>query len=193
MTERVDKFPGRVAFQRLCCQTIALLILNGFATVYAAAQASHETTLLRTTSALPACPLGGGSSSQNSSSQAPQAGSIHHKVTLSWDVSAPSSTSQGITVGYCVYRRKEVAGKTLQNPTLADHERLSAQPITGASCVDDQVDSDTKYFYVVTAVNAQGSTSSPTKEIQALVPDEKPASAAPASAPPCRGESGFDK
>lgn len=115
-----------------------------------------------------------------------------HKVTLSWNPSARSSNPASVAAGYCVYRRKESkAGKDVatQNPTFAGRERINSVPVLGTTCVDDEVDDDTIYSYVVTAVNANGIPSSPSNEVTVYIPAEKPKSSTGVVAPSCRGGS----
>jgi hypothetical protein len=152
----------------------------------ASAMATGTRTELAATSspALPTCPVGGLSSIQRT-----PAGNSQHSVTLSWDASAPPSRSETPTVGYCVYRRKEANAGTQPNTTLASRERITLTPVTVTSCVDDQVDGDGQYYYVITAINAKGETSPPTKEAPAAIPDKAPARADSLSAPLCRGAS----
>ena len=135
---------------------------------------------------LPSCPAG-----MVSSGQSALARNSRHSVTLSWNASAPPSKTETAPVGYCVYRRKASAARTQANATIADRERISVAPVTGTSCVDDQVADDGQYYYVITAINAKGVASSPTKEAPAAIPDKNPATATATavSAPLCRGAS----
>lgn len=133
---------------------------------------------------LPTCPA-----AMVSSGQSALAGNSRHSVTLSWNASAPPSKMETAPVGYCVYRRKTSAGRTPQDATIADRERISVAPITGTSCVDDQVADDAQYYYVITAINAKGVASSPTKEAPAAIPDKDLATATAVNAPLCRGTS----
>lgn len=90
---------------------------------------------------LPRCPPAGVPALQPS----PQTG--HHKVTLSWKASSPSSDPDRIAVGYCLYRSgKQNAAK--QNPTCSNCELINPIPIAGTSCVDDLVKDSATYYYV---------------------------------------------
>jgi hypothetical protein len=112
-----------------------------------------------------------------------------HKVTLSWKASAPSSSPGSNAVGYCVYRRKEnKSGKNgdAPNPLFGRRERINLLPVPGTTCVDNEVDDDAVYSYVVTAVNANGIPSSPSNEVSAAIPAEEPKSTATVTAPSCR-------
>jgi fibronectin type 3 domain-containing protein len=91
-----------------------------------------------------------------------------------------------------VYRRKASAARTQPNATIADRERISVAPVTGTSCVDDQVADDGQYYYVITAINAKGVASSPTKEAPAAIPNKDLATAPAVSAPLCRGASAMN-
>jgi hypothetical protein len=115
-----------------------------------------------------------------------------HTVTLSWNASAASSIPEHQVVGYCVYRRKvdttEKKGKKAkQNPDLTQGERITPIAIPATSCVDDQVQNEALYSYVVTAVNAKGRPSSPSNEAVAPIPYGPPTRSVVASAPLCRG------
>lgn len=134
---------------------------------------------------LPVCPQ-----ADVAAVEAPHHASGTHKVTLSWKASPPSSNAQDNAVGYCVYRRKEKKeGKNAvtQNPIFAGRERINLVPVPGTTCVDDDVDDDATYSYIVTAVNANGIPSSPSNEAPAPIPAEKPTGSVHVDAPSCRG------
>lgn len=133
-------------------------------------------------SALPLCPPGGVVPLQSS----PDTG--HHKVTLSWNASAISSSQRGDAVGYCLYRSKKPHAAK-KNPTCTLCERINAVPVASLSCVDDLVEDSTTYYYVVTAINPASRISSSSNEIAAPVPSAHQADSEPAGslAPPlCR-------
>lgn len=134
---------------------------------------------------LPPCPQAGAPTLQPS----PQTG--HHKVTLSWNASSPSSDPEKRAVGYCLYRSgKQHAAK--QNPTCSDCERINSIPIAGTGCVDDLVKDGATYYYVVTAINAKGRTSSSSNETPAQIPPTKEGagSVTITSYPLCRATTG---
>jgi len=108
-----------------------------------------------------------------------------HKVTLSWNPSAPGDSRYGTAVGYCIYR-----GIKHKDPSP---QLLNSTPFAGTTCVDDLVVNDQKYYYVVRAISLQGSTSDTSNEVPAVIPTGSqsrvtlPASSVPASsAPLCR-------
>jgi len=143
-----------------------------------------------TAPALPFCPTEG-----SLLEHLPQHQMGHHKVTLAWNASAPSSTPDGKAVGYCVYRRKVDKGakkRSTHAPTFSERERITLLPIAGTRCVDDDVEADATYYYVVTAVNAKGRPSSPSNEARAHIPNDKSASKALADVPLCRSTSPQD-
>jgi hypothetical protein len=132
-------------------------------------------------SRLPSCPSAGLPILQASS----QTG--HHKVTLSWNASAPSPNPDSTAVGYCLYRSKtQHAAK--QNPRCSDCEQINSTPIVGIGCVDDLVQDTATYYYVATAINAKGSISISSNETTAQIPPgKKAASSVPVgSYPSCR-------
>jgi hypothetical protein len=153
----------------------------------ATAPASRTERATTASPTLPTCPAG-----MVSSGQSALARNSRHSVTLSWNASAPPSKTETAPVGYCVYRRKASAARTQANATIADRERISVAPVTGTSCVDDQVADDGQYYYVITAINAKGAASSPTKEAPAAIPNKDLATAPAVSAPLCRGASAMN-
>jgi hypothetical protein len=117
----------------------------------------------------------------------------HHKVTLSWNASAPSVNSESNAVGYCLYRmKKQDAAKqnsAKQNDNCSDCEQINSTAVAGTGCVDDLVEDGATYSYVVIAVSAKGKPSSPSNEASAQIPPTKEsASSVPmGSYPRCRG------
>ena len=139
--------------------------------------------------ALPACPAQGVSTLQPSASKPG-----HHKVTLSWKASAPSVKPEAEAVGYCVYRSKSRSSVTQyltkQTRKCADCELVNATAFDGTTCVDDLVQDEATYYYVVTAVNSNGSPSPPSNETLARIPDKASiSSSVVASYPSCRAAS----
>jgi len=130
---------------------------------------------------LPACPKAGLIAPQLSPLK-----SGHHTVTLSWNANPPSTKPESQAVGYCLYRsRKQNAAK--KNPLCADCEQVNSAAIAGTGCVDDLVQDDTIYYYVVTAANSKGAISASSNEAKAPVRDAQSAKpAAPSSYPLCR-------
>ena len=144
-----------------------------------------DAILLASEPKLPPCPQAGVPILQPST----QTG--HHKVTLSWNASSPSSDPEKKAVGYCLYRSdKQNAAK--QNSTCSDCEQINSIPIAGTGCVDDLVKDGATYYYVVTAINAGGRTSPSSNETPAQVPSTKEAggSVTVASYPLCRAMTG---
>jgi len=115
----------------------------------------------------------------------------HHKVTLSWNASAPSLSSESKAVGYCLYRSKK-QDATKRNPTCSDCEQINPIAIAGTGCVDDLVEDGAIYYYVVTAIDAKGKPSSFSNGTVAEIPPNKesvnPVSVSPY--PPCRATTG---
>jgi hypothetical protein len=112
----------------------------------------------------------------------------HHKVTLSWNASAPSANSENNAVGYCLYRRKK-QDAAKQSDKCSDCEQINSTAAAGTGCVDDLVEDGATYSYVVIAVSAKGKPSSPSNEASAQIPPTKEsASSVPmGSYPRCRG------
>ncbi len=116
-----------------------------------------------------------------------QSGTSNHKVILSWNASAPSPNAESNAVGYCLYRSKK-RNAAKQKPTCKNCEQINPIPIVNTSCVDDVVEDGATYYYVVTAINAKGTSSSPSNEARARIPSKKQRSVAAGSlsAPACR-------
>jgi hypothetical protein len=135
--------------------------------------------------ALAQCPTAGLPAAQ------PSPATGHHRVTLSWKASSPSANSQNAAVGYCLYRSTKKDAPQKQ-PTCLQCQQINTVPIPGTSCVDDLVEDKATYYYVVTAVNAQGTASLPSNEVSALIETNEKSSPIPSTSPPtpaCRASS----
>lgn len=141
------------------------------------AQSSITKPQSQATSVLPQCPPAGLQSAQ------PSPATGHHRVTLSWKASSPSANSQNAAVGYCLYRSKKKDAPQKQ-PTCQQCQQINTVPVPGTSCVDDLVEDKARYYYVVTAVNAQGTASSPSNEVSALIETNEKSSSSPSNSPP---------
>jgi hypothetical protein len=76
----------------------------------------------------------------------------HHKVTLKWNASIPSSNVESNAVGYCLYRsKKRKAAK--QSPTCRDCAQINLIPIAGTGCVDDFVEDGAANCVVVSSLS----------------------------------------
>lgn len=80
---------------------------------------------------------------------------VAHFVDLDWDAS--TSTVDG----YRVYRSSQSG---------AGYQPITTSPVAGTSFTDSNVQSGQTYFYVVTAVDAQGIESVFSNEITAVIP-----------------------
>jgi len=137
--------------------------------------------LLSAEARLPSCPAAGVPILK------PSQHTGHHKVTLTWNASSPSPHHEGKAVGYCLYRStKQNAAR--KDPICRDCEQINLVAIVGTGCVDDLVLDGAAYYYVVTAIAADGQISSSSNETPARIPSGKePARSAPAgSYPLCR-------
>lgn len=130
----------------------------------------------KVSSTLPLCPAGGVVPLRSSTDTG------HHKVTLSWNASAISSSQSGDAVGYCLYRSKKLHAAK-KNPTCTLCERINLVPIASLSCVDDLVEDSTTYYYVVTAIDPASRISSSSNEIAAPVPSAHQPNSDPARSP----------
>ena len=111
-----------------------------------------------------------------------------HKVILSWNRSAPSADPVNNAVGYCIYRAGDESPIN-QDPLCENCEQLNPVAIEGTTCVDNLAKDDSKYYYVVTAINAARHTSLPSNVAPAPIPDENQPGSVPADFPlpiPCR-------
>lgn len=144
-------------------------------------KASSNVPIPTTRPMLPACPPAGLQPLQ------PSQNTGHHKVTLWWNANGPSLDSERNAVGYCLYRSqtKKAANR---NPRCVECEQINRTPVVGVGCVDDLVADSASYYYVVTAINANGDISSSSNETSARIPSNNaPAGPAPkGSYPLCR-------
>jgi hypothetical protein len=181
---------------------LVLIVVSIFQTIAARGQVSHgsrtnqqsaETSKKNGTPSiiadpkLPACPPAGLPTLQASTQK-----TGHHRVTLSWQGSAPSGNSDSRAVGYCLYRSKE-QNAAKQNATCSHCEQVNSIPLADTGCVDDLVEDGATYYYVVTAINVNGKISSSSNEILAQVPSnkERANSISAESHPLCRGTKGL--
>jgi hypothetical protein len=186
-------------YPRVLIGALVLIIVGAFQTIAAVGQVSHGpsanlqsaetpkrngTLAAAAEPALPSCPPAGLPTLPAS----PQT-TGHHKVTLAWNASAPSSNSDTKAVGYCLYRsKKQNAAK--QNATCSDCEQINPIAIADTGCVDDLVEDGATYYYVVAAINAKGKISPASNEILARVPlnTERANSVSVGSYPLCRAK-----
>jgi hypothetical protein len=112
--------------------------------------------------------------------QEPLPATAGHRVILSWKASAPPNAKHGAAVGYCIYRGE---GRRDPFPKL-----VNATPFPGTRCVDDWVENNGKYAYVVRAISVRRVESDPSNVISVVIPSSKPGnpSASAISAPLCR-------
>jgi hypothetical protein len=120
---------------------------------------------------------GAGKSIEGSITAAPRAGSLadspflisqidrtsarqHHRVTLSWDPSIPTSAAGGDVIGYNVYRRTRRANM---------YSKLNGGLVLDTTYVDDSVDSGEIYYYETTAVNSSGIESRPSNRVRVKI------------------------
>lgn len=133
----------------------------------------------------------GGGSSQTAGSNLPECPAAgipmlkpsshtgHHTVTLSWKPSLTSNYPGGAAVGYCLYRgtKENVAKNSFAKPNAQckECEQINATAVPSTACLDNLVEDGATYYYVVTAINAEGNTSSSSDEARAHIPDNQPA------------------
>jgi HYDIN/CFA65/VesB family protein/ASPM-SPD-2-Hydin domain-containing protein len=82
--------------------------------------------------------------------------SAAHVVTLNWQ----ASTTSGV-IGYYVFRSSVSGGPYTQ---------IVGSPVSGTTYSDSNVTAGAEYYYVVTAVNSNGSQSSYSNQVTATVP-----------------------
>jgi hypothetical protein len=113
----------------------------------------------------------------------------HHKVTLTWKASSPSSDRQA--VGYCLYR-STTPNPANEKPPCRDCEWINKRPIAGTACVDDLVQDGALYYYEVEAINLGGATSAFSNQAPAQIPptSEPTVSVTVGSYPLCRASNG---
>ncbi len=93
----------------------------------------------------------------------------HHKVVLSWKASLASADPDKNPVGYCIYRshKRDVLRR---DPTCGECELVSLKPVRSTDCVDELVQDDVTYYYVVTAISRHKNLSGPSNQIRAVIP-----------------------
>jgi hypothetical protein len=109
-----------------------------------------------------------GPAAPNSSAGQPSLPSptMRHKVTLSWNPTAPvTNSSRDTIIGYNVYR------KTTAGSSYDDKNKVNSAPLLGTKCVDILVEAGQTYFYVTKAISASGAVSSPSNEVKTVIPD----------------------
>lgn len=133
----------------------------------------------------PLCPEAGIPAPHKSSARS------NHKVTLTWKTSVPGKPGGSEPVGYCLYRSKKQGlakmAMAIPNAHCGGCEQVNRIPIAGTGCVDELVEDNATYYYVVTAIASSGLTSSSSDETIAIVPRHKHAGAVPPTYPSCRG------
>jgi hypothetical protein len=106
----------------------------------------------------------------------------HHTVILTWKPSPDTAK----TVGYCVYRRKKTSIPSKVS-LCTDCQVVSEVSISGTGCIDDRVEDNSTYHYVVTAANQAGVISSASNEATAEIPlKENPNPPSASSYPVCK-------
>lgn len=181
----------RMPLPRSVVSSVMLLILGLFEAVAAGQGLSRSTANQRsaegskqertpeaiTGAGIPRCPPAG-----LLAAQPLQPGIGHHRVILSWNASSHSPDAKNNPVGYCLYRSKK-RKDAKQNPTCRDCEQVNSTPVAGTSCVDDLVEDRATYYYVVTAIDANGETSSSSNEFRVSIPAAKLSSSFPLGSP----------
>jgi fibronectin type 3 domain-containing protein len=82
--------------------------------------------------------------------------SVAHSVTLTWDASPSPTTS-----GYNIYRSTVSGG---------GYARINSSPVGSLSYVDTTISGGAIYYYVATAVDVNGDESTPSNEMQVIIP-----------------------
>lgn len=180
------------------CRLRTVLVLTGFVTCLACQHdktsrvrielhdlPSDKAAASKPVQPPPICPPAGIASSQPG---APGTG--HHKVILSWNGSAPSNDTNTAAVGYCLYRsRSQYQQELKQDPLCKDCEQINRipVPVPTTKCIDDVVADNAKYYYVVTAINANSILSKPSNDIFVPIPSASSVKPSPPSdLPLCR-------
>jgi len=100
-----------------------------------------------------------------------------HKVVLFWNASVPSPGAERGDLRYCLYRSmghkvtpKKTKQKRQTEAPCENCERVNLNPIIGTGCVDDLVQSDTRYYYAAVAINRYGELSVLSNQAPAPIP-----------------------
>jgi len=105
----------------------------------------------------------------------------HHSVTLSWKASPTNVDQAKNAVGYCVFRR-ETANIQKKIFQCLNCQLVTEVAIAGTGCVDDRVEDNKTYYYVVTYyVKPQGASNGAISDVSNEAPADtsKPGPAAP--------------
>jgi hypothetical protein len=115
----------------------------------------------------------------------------HHRVVLTWKASAPSARAENNAAGYCLYRSQQ-KGAARNNATCSNCEQINSVPVAGTGCVDDLVQDNILYYYVATALTADGRRSSSSNEIPVPIPARSQTAKSKSTLPYplCRGTPG---
>jgi hypothetical protein len=115
----------------------------------------------------------------------------HHRVFLTWKASAPSARAEDNAAGYCLYRSR-TKDAARNNASCSGCEQINSVPVTGTGCVDDLVQDGILYYYVATALTADGRRSSSSNEIPVPIPAGPQTAKANSTSPSplCRGTPG---
>jgi hypothetical protein len=115
-------------------------------------------------------------------------GTGHHKVILTWNASAPRTISGSAVVGYCLYRSRIQYRQDLkQDPRCKHCEQINKVPVATTGCIDDFVLDNAKYYYVVTAIDANSNWSVPSNDVFVPIPSARSVKPSqPATLPLCR-------
>jgi hypothetical protein len=101
-------------------------------------------------------------------------GTGHHKVTLTWNASAPRTSSGSAVAGYCLYRSRIRYRKELkQDPRCKHCEQINKVPVATTGCIDDFVVDKANYYYVVTAIDANSNLSAPSNDVFVPIPSAR--------------------
>lgn len=106
---------------------------------------------------------------------------LPHTVLLTWKASADSAR----IAGYCLYRRENPKIPATISDCL-DCQLVSEVSLATNGCVDDRVENDKTYYYVVVAAVSATMLSRTSNEATAKIPRESSTSPAPSSYPLCR-------
>jgi hypothetical protein len=115
-------------------------------------------------------------------------GTGHHKVTLTWNASAPRTSSGSAVAGYCLYRSLiQYRQELKQDPRCKHCEQINKVPVATTGCVDDFVVDEAKYYYVVTAIDANSNWSVPSNDVFVPIPSARSVKPSqPTALPLCR-------
>jgi len=110
----------------------------------------------------------------------------HHRVVLTWNASSSSNGPGDQSVGYCIYRSRniDITAKDLDHCNSCT--RLNRRPVIGTGCVDDHVEDGATYYYVTSSIRGGSKVGRFSNQTTAAIPANSPPKSSDNPYPLCR-------